>query len=662
MDINTLKQHILEIDPECDIDYNHLKNLIEDKFPNANFDVFLDDWKAYLRYKQSENRLKEAKSITTVIPDPPKDPIKFIEEGIYLKNWKIKKTNPLTSLFRHIPNLKKFFSFLFIGFDWFMSKIGLYKKYRDKTGFKKLFYKSECQVLLGKSSSYFWWVFILFFITILAIGFAKDSLRFLDKQMADPFVRYVTADIMGDLSELDQNFYYQEYKESPDSASEYLYSSIYEFAKFRNHFERSSAIPGRTVLPNDDLLKTILDPVNNKATGHGFNIPNEFSIKPENNYSLIVTYHLLQEVLGHDTAKSPPFIRLYAENMPVPVAAIVDQLPDKRDFISTPYFYDNIRNHEIDCFRSQDSMNKVFVIFDINPDKKNEINRQVQEVLAELKKSGSAPFDQLSFDSGADINKNFVYPYTLTYRATSFIQIEFHRKLSVREQNDAYERFVSSAGITKLLNDNGKDVSSVIKFYWPNLSYKTADAPNRQAICVSFSDLNRVKDFARNFFNTTQIELEMSQIKSLENYNFVTILTLAVSVVLIIFSFLSISFFVRNMIANHLNKIKMNIGTYKAFGIEIKSIYKNMVFVFILTSEALAFGVCLFIAKMGWLLSLVRLYNKDISDEFNFFYLWDWSGILILAAMLFVSYLSSAWVINRLFRKTPGDLVYNRNE
>jgi len=87
-----------------------------------------------------------------------------------------------------------------------------------------------------------------------------------------------------------------------------------------------------------------------------------------------------------------------------------------------------------------------------------------------------------------------------------------------------------------------------------------------------------------------------------------------------------------------------------------------MVFVFILTSEVLALLVCLFIAKMDWLLRLVRLYNKDISDEFEFFYLWDLEGILILLAMLFVSYLSSSWVIDRLFRKTPGDLVYNRND
>lgn len=558
--------------------------------------------------------------------------------------------------------LKKFFSALFIGFDLFMSKIGLYKKYRNKTGFKKLFYTSECQVLLGKNSRYFWWVFVLFFITILAIGFAKDSLRFLDEQMKDPFVRYVTADLIGDLEELDQNIYYQDYKENKDSASEYLYSSIYEFAKFRNHFERSSAIPGRTVLPNDDLVKTILDPVDNRAVGHGFDIPNEFSIKPDFNYSLIVTYNLIQEVLGHDTAKSPPFIRLYGENIPIPVAAIVDQLPDKRDFISTPYFYDNIRNHEIECFKSRDSLNKIYLIFDINPAKKDEINRQLTQALSELKNSGQYPFNQLVFNPGTDMSKNFVYPYTLTYRPTSFTQIEFDQKLSVQEQNDAFNKLVGSAGISKLLADNGKDAASVVKFYWPTLSYESSDAPNRQAICVSFSSLNRVKDFAGNFFETTQIELEMSLIKSLENYNFVTILTLAVSLVLIIFSFLSISFFVRNMIANHLNKIKMNIGTYKAFGIEIKSIYKNMVFVFILTSEILALLVCLFIAKMDWLLRLVRLYNEDISDEFDFFYLWDIEGIAILLAMLFVSYLSSSWVIDRLFRKTPGDLVYNRND
>ncbi|MCX6233504.1 MAG: hypothetical protein NT175_02105 [Bacteroidetes bacterium] len=557
---------------------------------------------------------------------------------------------------------KNLFSFLFIWFDRFMSFLGLYKNYRDKIGFKKLFYKSECQVLLGRSSRYFWWVFILFFITILAIGFAKDSLRFLNKQMSDPFVRSVTADLVGELEDLEQNVSYQEYKENPDSAAAYLYSSIYEFSKFRNHFERSSAIPGRTVLPNDTLVGTILEYEDNNAIGHRFDVANEFSIKPEKNYSLIVTYHLLKEVLGHDIEKDPPFIHLYQEDIPIPISAVVEQLPDKREFISTPYFYDNIRTHEIECFRTRDSLNKVYVIFDIDPANREKINQKVIEAFTELKNAGNSPLDQLSFNAGEDRNKNFVYAYSLTFRPTSFVQIDFQRNLSPQEQQDAFDRFVGTMGITTLLKEYNKEASSVIKFYWPSLSYESSDAPSRQAICVSFTNLNRVKDFANNFFGTTQIELEMGMIKSLENYNFVTILTLAVSLVLIIFSFLSISFFVRNMIANHLNKIKMNIGTYKAFGIEIKTIYKNMVFVFILTSELLALAACIIIAKMGLLLRLVKLYNEDISNEFDFFYIYDLEAVIILVAMLVISYLSSAWVINRLFRNTPGDLVYNRTE
>jgi hypothetical protein len=557
---------------------------------------------------------------------------------------------------------KNLFSFLFIWFDRFMSFLGLYKNYRDKIGFKKLFYKSECQVLLGRSSRYFWWVFILFFITILAIGFAKDSLRFLNKQMSDPFVRSVTADLVGELEDLEQNASYQEYKKNPDSAAAYLYSSIYEFSKFRNHFERSSAIPGRTVLPNDTLVGTILEYKDNNAIGHRFDVANEFSIKPEKNYSLIVTYHLLKEVLGHDIEKDPPFIHLYQENIPIPISAVVEQLPDKREFISTPYFYDNIRTHEIECFHTRDSLNKVYVIFDINPVNKEKINQKVIEAFTELKNAGTSPLDQLSFNASEDQNKNFVYAYSLTFRPTSFVQIDFHRNLSPQEQQDVFDRFVGTEGITALLKEYNKDAPSVIKFYWPSLSFESSNPPSRQAICVSFTNLNRVKDFANNFFGTTQIELEMGMIKSLENYNFVTILTLAVSLVLIIFSFLSISFFVRNMIANHLNKIKMNIGTYKAFGIEIKTIYKNMVFVFILTSELLALAACIIIAKMGLLLRLVKLYNEDISNEFDFFYIYDLEAVIILVAMLIISYLSSAWVINRLFRNTPGDLVYNRTE
>ena len=64
----------------------------------------------------------------------------------------------------------------------------------------------------------------------------------------------------------------------------------------------------------------------------------------------------------------------------------------------------------------------------------------------------------------------------------------------------------------------------------------------------------------------------MGQIESRDNYNLVTNLTRILSVVLIGFSVLSISLFLSNIFKRHLEKIKMNIGTFKAFGIDNKTL------------------------------------------------------------------------------------------
>lgn len=63
------------------------------------------------------------------------------------------------------------------------------------------------------------------------------------------------------------------------------------------------------------------------------------------------------------------------------------------------------------------------------------------------------------------------------------------------------------------------------------------------------------------------IQIDSGMIKEKKNFNYLGKITFFVAAMLIIFAVMAISLFVSNLLKSHLNRVKMNIGTYKAFGL-----------------------------------------------------------------------------------------------
>jgi hypothetical protein len=122
-----------------------------------------------------------------------------------------------------------------------------------------------------------------------------------------------------------------------------------------------------------------------------------------------------------------------------------------------------------------------------------------------------------------------------------------------------------------------------------------------------------------------------------------------------------INIFLSNILSTHLNNIKKNIGTFKAFGIDIKRIYIGMMYIFVLMP---LFFSLLFAALAGYLGLVYHIINflspfaieKDL--YFDLFNSYTLVSILVLAI---VNYYSFSVIINRIFKQTPGDLIYDRN-
>jgi ABC-type antimicrobial peptide transport system permease subunit len=146
-----------------------------------------------------------------------------------------------------------------------------------------------------------------------------------------------------------------------------------------------------------------------------------------------------------------------------------------------------------------------------------------------------------------------------------------------------------------------------------------------------------------------------------ENFLFLSTITYIVAYLIIIFGSISVSLFIFNLLKMHLNKVKMNIGTFKAIGLgnnESRNIYFVIICLFVISSLIMGFllalGVGFFI---DYFLASEVSVEQGVVSYFNMFTL---NTVIAIIVFILSSMLVSWFTINRILSKSPGDLIYNR--
>lgn len=537
----------------------------------------------------------------------------------------------------------------------FVDSLFTFFRHRSFTGypkpFKKIFYRAEGKELLGKNLKDFLMLLLFFFLTILAIGFANDSLRYLEHQMSSPFVRHITAP--WDIGRENLNDAYFNYKENPDMAEQYGYVSIYEYSIWAENFEGlERPARARSVIHDDPLMDIILEGQISRADFEF--IPEKYKGQTlnEESYGVIVTSDFLFSDLGY-SIDEPPFLTLTRGRGKLPIVAIVSDLPENSDFITAPYFFEYVRPNERRFFELDRPLSSLTFVVDVDTAYRNRVREVMRDVVTSV--------NQTQMNQDFILNYNII-DYTMAFRPSVMVHLNLDDELTPNERQDLFEQIIKQERLVHFLAEFNKDHSAATLLYYPMRRTPLEKDEEIRAIGITFDDLSRIRMFRENFERDTQIRLEMERIHQLENYHFVTMLTLVLATVLVIFSFLSISIYVGNVIDKHLNKIKMNIGTYKAFGIEVPSIYLLMIGSMLFVSLILGGLICYILAEMGLIFKLVRLFIPSIAPGYKFFHIFD----LVPMAILFVIFLMSLWwssrIIHKMFNKNPGDLVYNRDK
>ena len=510
----------------------------------------------------------------------------------------------------------------------------------------KLFVKREGKVVLGKHYANLWLLCCVLIVTFLAIAFSNASLNYLDFKMNDPFINWVDiknnhdGDFVGfenDLKREDvrQSYHFEGHKTDKNA-----------FIAFATKGEGSKPLDCRFFAEiQTPLVQAILDEENVVA---GCRI--ELDKLCNESFGVIITQEALVNKLGYK-GEIPPYINFlevcdmeaqyefytdvimggYAK-VPLPVLAVVHRLPTNMDIVGTKHFYNQMTALAFNLYNP--SYHNSFVYWLPESVDATKLVTFFEEVHSKVCSLSYYP------TIGREI------PKMENHLGGSFVSFRF----DYEEDVDFYNN--------KLINDAvmaefGKKGVERIYIYEEGVPVEDYD----DYISVYFQDLNEIGSFQKYAKDNFNIKIDMSQISAKENFNEVSIMANILSWTMIVFAIVCIILFIVNLLQSYFQKVKRNLGTFKAFGIgnrELISVYVLIMVATVCAAIVISFAVSFAIQILLPLLGILK------DGTFNYLDLWSGKMVGSVAIIVVASITTVYIVMYRLLKATPGDLIYDR--
>lgn len=513
------------------------------------------------------------------------------------------------------------------------------RKEVDKT-FSKIFFENEYKDLAGHHGAVIKRLVLLLSITLTALGFAVGGLKQLKQRMDNPFTNWVdmvvSPNVEKKLPALRNHFLEQ------DSLNKYHLEGRGEWNEYYLAFQHRSHNPitfrkdsltylrrGRTLEFEGDLFNEIVKPGSKNLIYRDDSAFDESSnvVYP---CGIIVTESVMSK-LGY-TPKEYDSVKHLSVSFHqgsdiifLRLIAVVEQLPSLCSFVTTAKVW-GIKEGEFGDYLIRNAPSDSTSIRLLS-DKSIQGDMLKVKVAEELGVSDA--FD-LAIDSLlVDGEKTFF---------TYIIRINRDVAPSMAKIKD----FIQSLKLSKSFTD----------YSYLDCGDDAGRIDNPHNITFNFRDLNEIRQFQHRLSSDHDIELTMEQVESRENFRLVSRLTTIMGVVLFGFGLLSILLYLGNLIHGHVLKIKTNLGTFKAMGLQNVTLigtYTNIVlkllFVALLLSLPLAFLI-------GWASDRYWL-----GVGFSFVH---WSIPFVILLVFGVTYYLIHALLKRILMATPGDLIYER--
>lgn len=522
-------------------------------------------------------------------------------------------------------------------------------KFRNITtnDYFKLFVRREGKVVLGKRYSSLWLLCSVLTTTFLAIAFSNASLDYLSYKMNDPFINWV--DIKNNFGENDF-LGFEEAIRNEDMMAEYHYKSYqtdkYWYTLFCTVDKDSKHLKCRYFADiQTPLVQAIMDKDNVIDNAR---IPED---KIDNNsFGVIITQDALFNKLGYKEIPAYVYYRAYCDEeaatdfyvdivgehyamVPIPVLAVVKRLPTNMDAIGTKFLYLQNLGQSLNLY--EDSYHKSLIYYlpeSVNTEK---FVKDLEDTTMELT---SASYYTLA-------GEDMPLPRMVGFRLGSFALLQF-------DYDDEVDYAVNKQINDSILSKYGNE--GVVRIYDYNEVDNIGD--DDDYISVHFTDLDKITEF-QEYAKLFNIDIEMSQINAKENFNEVSIMANILSWTMIIFAIVCIIMFIINLLQSYFQKVKRNLGTFKAFGIsnyDLISIYVLIMVSMILSAIFISLGISWFIQEVLPIFGLLK------DGSFEYLSLWSSKTFYSLLVIVVASVTTVYVVMSKLLKTTPGDLIYDR--
>ncbi|MBO4673392.1 MAG: ABC transporter permease [Bacteroidaceae bacterium] len=519
----------------------------------------------------------------------------------------------------------------------------------------KLLMAREAKEVLGKRGTNLWLLTIVLVATFASIAFSEGSMIYLRDKMEDPFTNWVSIVKSTDderFNDFRDSLYLDENKKRFDYQNvlmdQYTNYNItgtgekvqYFSARFFENIKTplvSAILAESNVVEGCEVDTTLLD---DKTLG------------------FIITMDAIKRI-GYDEEHLPAYINYLAVNdgadslglkvvtqgegenrsdfypVAIPVLAVVKKLPNNVDMMSANFFYEqqhyNDHTHPFD-FKEHE------------PEYLHQLAFYVSE------KVGKENFEQFIKKIVPDslqatlLNANDYYSSVKSWKPGNIWKIEIGdermpRKVFQDIANQIEEHF------------NIEDVRRVHK-----LVTEEHPSPRSSFLSVEFNSLNHIREF-ETFAKRHGIQLEMEQVHSKENFNAVTVMAAILSGAMVIFSLVCIIMFLVNMLQSYFQKVKRNIGTFKAFGMNAN----ELIHIYVLILVMIVCSAVVLALLITWCIQgLLPIVGVE-KEGFNYLSLWNTTTYVATAIVVVSTIFTVSIVMSRMLSKTPGDLIYDRD-
>ena len=505
--------------------------------------------------------------------------------------------------------------------------------------------------VLGKNGTILWILTVVLIATFLSIAFSEGSRIYLKYKMVDPFTNWVS---IKNSTDKDQFNKFKEALKEEDNMSKFGYTSVQMdqttnwnmegindgkhgfYLSLRSFEDIESNIVKAIIDENNVVGKACVDSshLNNNSLGIilSMDAAKLLGYTEEN----LPTYiHHMAHTEGADTlgihADDLNFVRV-----PLPVLAVAKRLPENVDMVIGSFLYSQRENnvetlpfnfayHEKDYLHSL----RYFVAEEIGKDLFSE---KVSSVVPDSLQENLQIFEDTEIGNMMPWKNGGLF------------------LISIGSEN--FPRKVYQDIADKLYNEfNEELVTRIHKYDVIKRPYS-----NGTFISVEFKNQSHIRDFEQ-FAKSYGVQLEMSKVESMENFNAVTVIARILSAAMVIFSIVCIIMFLVNMLQSYFQKVKRNLGTFKAFGMNTHELTK--VYIIILISIVLV-AIIMALITTWTIQGLLPVIGIE-KEGFNYLSIWNITTYIATIVILISTILTVIIVMTRMLSQTPGDLIYDRN-